>query len=150
MAITNNKIEFDSWEKLNEYLNDSSLTKVDYIISKIGDAWTVTVPLGYYENRKFVERENFDATNGIEDDNVWHPATDNKVNSIYYVNIIQNTELTEEAKKEAKKLTESKLSGIRSVDFVNSKRITDSEELSEVLKNYRGNSSYFITRITAY
>ena len=161
MAVTTNStIEFESKDKLNEYLkaNDDAFSNVNYLISYIknSNSWYVTIPRGSIVDSKVQANTYFDASYGISflDQDIWHPGTTINNSSLQkYISVIPDKDkLINWNDDSIKNLSQLKLSYIINAIFSSK---SDETQFTAYTDNFvqmwkDNHSSYMITHIEAW
>ena len=158
-VTTNSTIEFESKEKLNEYLkaNADTFSNVNYLISHINNVWYVTIPRGSIVDSKVQANTYFNASYGLNLDDlnpkdIWYPGgTKNRSSSQKYISVQASDPPRSWNDNTIKNLSQLKLSYIRNATFSNSDGTefkVYSDEFKQALKN--NHSSYMITKIEAW
>lgn len=155
-VTTNSTIEFESKDKLNEYLkaNGDTFSNVNYLISHINNVWYVTIPRGSIVDSRVQANTYFDASYGISflDQDIWHPgATKNSSSSQKYISVKPSDPPLSWNDDTIKNLSQLKLSYIRNATFSRSdgtKFDAYRDEFKQAWKN--NHSSYMITKIEAW
>ena len=158
MAITTNStVEFESKDKLNEYLkaNGDAFSNVNYLISHINNVWYVTIPRGSIVDSRVQANTYFDASYGISflDQDIWHPgATKNSSSSQKYISVIPDKDkLINWNDDSIKNLSQLKLSYIKHATFSKSDGTEFNVYRDEFKQAWKNNhSSYMITKIEAW
>lgn len=156
MAVkTNNVIEFSSQEALKQYLTNNAdyFANTNYLISKIGSVWHVTIPRGYVDGNNTVRgRESFNAYNGVDldDTHTWSPGTTvSTANAGDYVDVRSSNPINWSQQP----LTSSEVSYILSATFhsingSNTIKATSDADFKNKWKQYH--TSYRITQIQTW
>ena len=152
-VTTNSTIEFESKEKLNEYLkaNADTFSNVNYLISHINNVWYVTIPRGSIVDSKVQANTYFDASYGISflDQDIWYPgATKNSSSSQKYISVQASDPIRS---WNDNKLSQLKLSYIQKATFSKGDGTTFDVYRDEFKQAWKNNhSSYMITKIEAW
>ena len=159
-VTTNSTIEFESKEKLNEYLkaNADTFSNVNYLISHINNVWYVTIPRGSIVDSKVQANTYFNASYGINlndlnPEDVWFPgAIKNSSSSQKYISVKPLDPPLSWNDDSIKNLSQLKLSYIINAIFSSK---SDETQFTAYTYNFAqmwkdNHSSYMITKIEAW
>ena len=155
-VTTNSTIEFESKEKLNEYLkaNVDTFSNVNYLISHINNVWYVTIPRGSIVNSKVQANTYFNASYGINlnPEDCWFPGEiKNSSSSQKYISVQASDPLLSWNDDTIKNLSQLKLSYIKYATFSRSDGTKFNAYRDEFKQAWKNNhSSYMITHIEAW
>ena len=158
-VTTNSTIEFESKEKLNEYLkaNADTFSNVNYLISHINNVWYVTIPRGSIVDSKVQANTYFNASYGINlndlnPEDCWFPgAIKNSSSSQKYISVQASDPPLSWNADTIKNLSQLKLSYIRNATFSKSDGTEFKVYRDEFKQAWKNNhSSYMITKIEAW
>ena len=158
-VTTNSTIEFESKEKLNEYLkaNADTFSNVNYLISHINNVWYVTIPRGSIVDSKVQANTYFNASYGINlndlnPEDCWFPgAIKNSSSSQKYISAQASDPLLSWNDDTIKNLSQLKLSYIKYATFSRSDGTKFNAYRDEFKQAWKNNhSSHMITHIEAW